>query len=95
MRSRFPGFDDEEVSRPEPQIVTPESASWGLSVAQMRSMGIATAEDRTGGLNPVSAVSQSHRPYKKMKSTWKSALQRPSRQFYAADGVEVIILRVV
>ena len=53
MRTRFPGFDDEEVSRPEPQIVTPESASWGLSVAQMKAMGIASAEDRTGGLNPV------------------------------------------
>lgn len=57
VRSRFPGFDDEEVSSPEPQIVTPESASWGLSVAQMKAMGIASKEDRTGGLNPVHASS--------------------------------------
>ena len=57
MRSRFPGFDDEEVSRPEPQLVTPESASWGLSVPQMKAMGIASKEERMGGVDPVSNLS--------------------------------------
>lgn len=56
VRSRFPGFDDEEVSSPEPEIVTPESASWGLSVAQMRAMGIAKTTDRPGNINPVSLL---------------------------------------
>lgn len=53
VRSRFPGFDDEEVTSREPQLVTPESASWGLSVSQMKAMGIASAADRTGNLDPV------------------------------------------
>lgn len=54
VRSRFPGFDDEEATSSEPKLITPESASWGLSVPQMKAMGISTIAERTGNLDPVS-----------------------------------------
>jgi hypothetical protein len=54
VRSKFPGFDDDvELTLPKSTIVTPESASWGLSVSQMRAMGITSESERKGELDPV------------------------------------------
>ena len=61
VHSRFPGyFDDDEGSHSQQSrsIVTPDSNSWGLSVSQMKAMGI-TNESAVGrtALDPVSTGS--------------------------------------
>ena len=52
--SRFPGFFEEEIlGEPEPSIITPESASWGLSTSQMRALGITNDTQTRRQLDPV------------------------------------------
>ena len=55
VHSRFPGYFDDDDSQQSPSIVTPDSNSWGLSVSQMKAMGI-TNESAVGRtpLDPVS-----------------------------------------
>ncbi len=53
VRSRFPGFDDDDELTLPKSIVTPESASWGLSVSQMKAMGITSETERRRELDPV------------------------------------------
>lgn len=52
VRSRFPGFDDDDELTLPKSVVTPESASWGLSVSQMRAMGITSESERRRELDP-------------------------------------------
>ena len=58
VHSRFPGYFDDDDSQQSPSIVTPDSNSWGLSVSQMKAMGI-TNESAVGrtALDPVSLPS--------------------------------------
>jgi len=58
VRSRFPGFDDDDELTLPKSVVTPESASWGLSVSQMRAMGITSESERRRELDPVRLTSQ-------------------------------------
>ena len=62
IRSRFPGFSEEDAQPlqdlvEQKTLITPESASWGLSVPQMRAMGITSESEKQNNLDPVSCSS--------------------------------------
>ena len=61
IHSRFPGFSEDDAEPlqelvQQKTLVTPESASWGLSVAQMRAMGITSESERQSNIDPVSVL---------------------------------------
>lgn len=52
--SRFPGFfDEEEESSTTPELVTPDSSSWGLNLSQMRALGITNETETRRQIDPV------------------------------------------
>lgn len=103
IHSRFPGFSEEDAEPlqdlvQQKSLITPESASWGLSVAQMRAMGITSESERHSNIDPVSPHCDRTRvrfletilPWSCLQGLGKVSAQNPLFTYISANSNSIL-----